>query len=102
MADATFATAVVGDHVVLALRGEIDLANAAELEAALAGLLERVDGHPLVIDASELEFVDSTAVKALVRAQQRYEHGTRIEVRGARPAVRRVLELMVPGVFDLR
>jgi anti-anti-sigma factor len=102
MTDAQFSTSVVGDHVVLAVRGEIDMANAADLDAALRDLVERADGHPLVLDASELAFLDSTAVKVLVRAQRRYAHGNRIEVRNASAAVRRVLEMMVPGVFDLR
>lgn len=52
----------------IALRGELDLANAgtaeAELEAALAS------DTPVVVDLRALEFVDSTGIALLVRAIQ--------------------------------
>jgi anti-anti-sigma factor len=101
MTSANFSTSVVAGRVVLTVSGEVDLANAALFEAALDGLMEQADSHPLVIDAGALEYIDSSGIRALMRAQRRYEHGTRIEIRRASPAVRRVLELMVPEMFDV-
>jgi anti-anti-sigma factor len=99
---ADFSTSVVAGRLVLAVSGEVDLANASQLEAALGELIGQSDGHPLVIDAGALTYIDSTGIRALMRAQRRYDHGTRIEIRGATPAVRRLLDLMVPGMFDVR
>ena len=101
MTSAKFSKSVVAGRLVLAVSGEVDLANAALFEAALDELMEQADSHPLVIDAAELEYIDSSGIRALMRAQRRYEHGTRIEIRQVTPAVRRVLELMVPEMFDV-
>jgi anti-anti-sigma factor len=101
MTTAQFSTSVVDGRLVLAVHGEIDLSNVAEFEAALVELIERADGHPLVVDAEGLEYVDSTGIKALMRAQRRYVTGPKIEVRNPSPAVRRVLELTVPDMFDV-
>jgi anti-anti-sigma factor len=101
MTAAEFSTGVDAGRLVLTVSGEIDLANVGQLEAALDGLIARSDGHPLVIDAHGLTYIDSSGIRALMRAQRRYDHGTRIELRNVAPAVRRVLELMVPDMFDV-
>ncbi len=51
--------------VVLALSGELDLAGAPGLSAALAEA--RADGRPLTLDLRDLDFIDSSGLGALVR-----------------------------------
>lgn len=54
-------------HVVVALRGELDSADAAEVTAALAAVAAREP--QIVVDLSGLEFIDSAGVAALERAR---------------------------------
>ncbi|HEX6457187.1 MAG TPA: STAS domain-containing protein [Solirubrobacterales bacterium] len=50
----------------LALHGELDLANAATMEAMLKGAL--ASGENVVVDLAKLEFLDSTGISLLVAA----------------------------------
>ena len=57
----------------------------------LAAALQQVGGRPLRIDLSELAFMDSTGLRALLGLQR--EHGD-VKLRGPlQPAVQRLLEL---------
>ena len=61
-------TASVRDgHVVAALRGELDMTDAADAEAAITALLAR--GQYLVIDMSALDFIDCGSLGALLRVE---------------------------------
>ncbi|WP_182873140.1 STAS domain-containing protein [Microbispora sp. H10670] len=57
---------------VLTVSGEIDMSNAAELDAALSGA--SVDGHALLVDLSEVEYLDSAGLTVL------FAHAPRIEL----------------------
>jgi anti-sigma B factor antagonist len=59
-----------GVHVV-AVRGELDLSTAPDLEPQLEAALA-AEGS-LVIDLTECEFVDSTGIALIVRAWQKIE-----------------------------
>jgi anti-anti-sigma factor len=73
--------------IVLRLAGELDLVS----EPVLADALAQGDGQPLRIDLSELAFMDSTGLRALLSLQR--EHGD-VKLRGPlQPAVQRLLEL---------
>jgi anti-anti-sigma factor len=80
---------------VVAVRGELDLGTAPELE----GPLEEAIGaeEPLLIDLSECEFIDSTGIAMIVRAWQRLTNGDqgsdRIVICSSNEQVRRVLEI---------
>jgi len=52
-------------HVVVALRGELDLVDAADVAAALAAAVARDPG--IIVDLAGLEFIDCSGVAALVR-----------------------------------
>lgn len=58
-----------GETHVLALRGELSLAEAPRLEQRLE---EVMDANPatIVVDLAGVEFIDSTGLSVLVRAQQ--------------------------------
>jgi anti-anti-sigma factor len=90
-----------GAHVVVTLRGELDIADAADLGAVLS---EAVARNPHVIaDLSDLTFVDCASLGALVRARTRaQEAGGDLVLAGARGKVRRVLALpCMAGVFPV-
>jgi anti-sigma B factor antagonist len=81
------------DTHTIALCGELDLANAATAEAELKASLES-DGAAVVIDMSELEFIDSTGIALLVATLGRDSDETRLRfIPSSYPAVARVLEL---------
>lgn len=82
-----------GRPPTVSVRGELDLASAAELRAQL----EKVAAdHPpvLVVDLTETSFVDSSGLGAIaggLRAQR--QHGGSLEVIGCAPHVQRVFEI---------
>ena len=83
----------------IALRGELDLTGAPRIEEQVQSAL--LDGTgAFVLDLSELTFMDSTGVNALLRARSLLGRERRdlVVVCPAGP-VRRVLELI--GVIDM-
>jgi anti-sigma B factor antagonist len=56
---------------VFAVRGELDLNTAPELEQPLDAALATGEGTSILIDLSECEFIDSTGIAVIVRAWQR-------------------------------
>jgi anti-sigma B factor antagonist len=86
-----------GDLVV---HGDIDIAGGPILDAALV----EFDGDvPLVLDLSDVSFVDSSGLRSLLSASQRAsERSERVTLRGVRPEVLRLLEITgTDGLFDL-
>ncbi len=79
-----------GDVAWLTLAGELDIAGVAHFEALVASAFVMADR--CVIDLAELSFVDSTGIRALLRARRRAsESGATLEVANANAAVGRVL-----------
>lgn len=80
----------------LYLRGELDLAREQDLlDSFAAGW----DGQPeLVVDLSELRFIDSTGIRALLRLAQRTDRG--VVLRAPRDNVRRALEIVRVAEWD--
>jgi len=81
-----------GRHTLL-LSGELDLAVAAGLETTILGLF--VEGVSTVeLDLSRLTFMDSTGLRAVLRAQELCaEHGYDFLVMPGSGQVQRLLEL---------
>ncbi|UMG91992.1 STAS domain-containing protein [Nocardioides sp. TF02-7] len=84
---------IVSDGSTLVLRGDFDVRSTSEVRNAVYDLLDRHDGH-VTIDITQVDTVDVTALKVLAVAS-RFAHrdGRRIVLRGACPAVRRMLHL---------
>jgi len=79
-------------EVVVAVRGEIDIATAPVLWETLADVLP--DTTRLVVDLSETEFIDSTGLGVLVRALKRLRHhGGDLVLRSPRRNARKVLSV---------
>ncbi|HTJ66982.1 MAG TPA: STAS domain-containing protein [Actinospica sp.] len=88
---------------VLAIAGDLDLGASERfwprLERLLAGSSEAV-----VLDATSLEFLDSSGLRVLLRAARLAEGvGTALRLVAPHPAVRRVLDLAGAGrCLDVR
>lgn len=76
---------------VLALEGELDLAVAPRVRARIE---HAADGRALVIDLRGVTFVDSAALKELLRARTELPaRDVRLVLAGVPPPVRRLLDL---------
>ena len=68
--DLSLRTHADGDHAILEVAGEIDLATAPELRAALSDLLE--EAHlDLLVDLRQVTFLDAAGLRVLVAALKR-------------------------------
>jgi anti-sigma B factor antagonist len=90
------------DTVVLTVRGEIDTLTAPAFTAAIEELLSTSD-KVLVMDLTEVRFLASSGLAALISAAHRAEdRGTRLRLVIASRAVRRPLEITgTAALFDL-
>ncbi len=83
---------------VIAVRGELDLSTAADLETPLEEAVASGDVSVL-IDLTECEFIDSTGIALIVRAWQRLDRNAdgdgsgRVVICSQNDQVRRVLEI---------
>ncbi len=93
---ATFSrrAADVGDVHVVSLAGELDMATADGLCEWLVDLA----GSAVVIDLSELTFLDSSGIASLVRARREIERdGSELKLTRPRHNVERVLDIVGLG-----
>jgi anti-anti-sigma factor len=87
-----------GDATVIRVSGELDLATSPGLERELERLGSG-DAPVLIVDLEALDFMDSTGLSVLVRAQQRAEEtGQRFGLINSSQQVQRLLTLT--GVRD--
>jgi anti-sigma B factor antagonist len=81
------------DATVISVSGELDLASSGGLEDTFVDL---GDSKPtfIILDLSEVEFMDSAGLAVVVRAHQRAQSsGTRFALVTGSPQVRRLLSL---------
>jgi anti-sigma B factor antagonist len=83
-----------GDSVTIALSGEIDLATAPRLDAAIREV-ESGGSTALVVDMSELTFLDSSGLRVLLQASVRArQDGDRLSfIPSTNAAVNRLIEM---------
>jgi|SRR3954463_11645923 anti-sigma B factor antagonist len=81
-----------GTTLVIRPVGEIDMYSAPDVEASLRSC---TNGHrEILFDVSEVEFLDSTALRMLIEAHRRDD---RFALRGHSVAVDRLIELTGTG-----
>lgn len=69
-----------GDAIVFRLRGSLDLATSPSVRAALVESADK-DRHDIIVDLTQLSFLDSTGLGALIGAHRRAaEHGGRVRL----------------------
>jgi len=90
----------MGESVLLAISGELDVATTGRFRASVEGLDEVDAPSHITVDLSRLDFIDAAGVAALVSLRNAVDNvGGSIRVRSPKPHVRRVLELA--AVIDL-
>jgi stage II sporulation protein AA (anti-sigma F factor antagonist) len=89
---------VEGDDLVVELVGDIDYQVGRALYDDLYALLESAGHRRFVIDLARVPFLDSSGLRALLRANA----GDRtVALRGVGPALFRVIDLVAPGQFTI-
>ncbi len=82
-----------GEAPRLAVSGELDMATAPQLAAAIASD-EREDGAPPVLDLSRLAFMDVAGMRVLLDAARRAKRaGGALVVFNPQPPIRRLFAL---------
>ena len=90
-----------GRYFLIALRGEWDLYNRPELDAALLAA-EAAAESLVVLDLSHATFIDSSVLGALVEARKRLHERVKFAVVAQDRQIRKVFEITgLDGVFAL-
>jgi anti-anti-sigma factor len=90
----SFQTTVTGTVATVALTGELDVAGASLLENEVERIVADHDPRHLVLDLSELDFMDSTGLRTMVLTDERArDEGRRLSLVRGRPDVQRVFEI---------
>ena len=85
---------VLGPAAGVAVRGEVEIATAPELTAALDDAIRRTSG-PFVVDLSTVGFLDSSGINCLMRARALLGRDDRTLLLVCPPgSTRRVLDLV--------
>lgn len=80
---------------MIAVRGELDLSTAPDLEGPLDAAVDG-GGSSVLIDLAECEFIDSTGIALIVRAWQQLDgngRSSRLAICSPNHQVRRVLDV---------
>lgn len=90
------ATRQDGEHTLVAVEGEVDMATAPQLERALLA----VAAGDVVVDLTGVPFLDSSGIATLVRAHRAVAgRGDQLTTTGEQSLVRHALE--VTGLFEV-
>jgi anti-anti-sigma factor len=92
--------ALPGPQTTVSLAGELDPATAPDLQARLLQLATDAAVTSVVIDLTQISFLDSAGLRVLVSANEALRaRSADLILRGPSPNVRRVLE--VTGLTEL-
>ncbi len=92
-------TAKDGAVTIFALGGSLDIATSPTLRAALMEAADRNE-HEIVVDLSDMEFLDSTGLGALIGAHKRAaEHGGSVRLVAHEGQILRLLR--ITGLLDV-
>ncbi len=92
-----------GDRLVVHASGELDAESGSQLRTILSDAFA-ARPEAVVVDLTDLSFIDSVGLSVLVSAHQRGEaDGIPLEIHSVPPACRRVFEITrLDEVLDLR
>jgi anti-sigma B factor antagonist len=90
--EAVLAVEAAGDACIVKLGGELDLYNAPQMREALAEACADAPAR-VVVDLSEVEFVDSTALGVLIEARTKLDNPRAFLLAAPGLQTRRALEI---------
>src|SRR5690242_2626260 len=95
-----------GTAMIVAAGGEIDYASSSKLRDLLASAIHP-DGAPLVVDLTDVTFIDSTAIGVLASTVSRIgEMECQMAIVCANPRVVRIFQMVgldqMVGIYDTR
>ncbi len=80
------------DRIIVALDGELDMANAPLLQSSIE--TADITAKALVLDLQRLQFIDSTGLRIILTAQERCEQqGQRFAITRGSDQVQRLLSI---------
>jgi anti-sigma B factor antagonist len=80
--------------IIATVRGEIDLHTSADLRAALLGALAKYQPKRVILNLSQVPYMDSSAIAVLVEALQKLRKGGgKLYLTNLQPRVRGLLEI---------
>ena len=83
-----------GDAVVVSVRGEIDLQNSPELRTELLDLLTKHSPNRVVLNLTQVPYMDSSAIAVLVELLQKVRKtGGKVYLTNLQPRVKGLLEI---------
>jgi anti-anti-sigma factor len=84
----------IGDTAVVAIRGEIDLHNSPDLRNHILQHLNEITLKKLILNLSEVPYMDSSAIAVFVEALQKLRKtGGKIYLTNLQPRVKGLLEI---------
>ncbi|MCH5163966.1 MAG: anti-sigma factor antagonist [Clostridiales bacterium] len=90
----------VGTTLYIGLCGELDESTSGQTRAALDKLIEDFSSNKLVLDMSDLKFMDSTGVGVLLgRYKKLKAKGASLLIASPSPTVDKILTLS--GIYDI-
>jgi anti-anti-sigma factor len=83
---------IVGTSAMVTFVGELDLEYADDTQAAVEDLLQDPAVLHLIVDATDLDYLDSSGLRVLLAARQILaSRGGRVQLNHAKPTVRSVI-----------
>jgi len=83
-----------GNHGYATLEGEVDVTSAPMVREALFDLVQVIDAHSVEIDLSDLHFIDSTGLSALVSVLHHMQSsGGRLSVKNPSQQVHKLFDI---------
>src|ERR1700722_11746470 len=83
-----------GDALILTVRGEIDMHNSPSLRTEILDLVGKQSPRRLVLNLSDVGYMDSSACAVLVQSLRRMrELGGKVYLTGLQPRVKGILEI---------
>ena len=81
------------DNWQIAINGEVDLFNSGEMKSKLLSLLDEKPAD-LIIDCTNLDYIDSTALGALVAVlKNAKEYGCSISLKNIKPNIEKLFKI---------
>lgn len=88
---------VVGEVAEMTLKGELDAHSSPILDPLFSDLVS-AGAHSLIINMADVDFVDSSGLRTLIRARKQFDGVTPITIRAPQNSTVRLLE--ITGLTD--